>query len=743
MKTILLLLLLCRAAFAVRHSMKYFFTASSGVENFPEFVAVVLVGDVTFSFCDSNTRRATPTYEWENKLTEEDPQHFESLTQCCLTDIYTFTEMIKSLKQRFNQSGGVHTYQTMFGCTWDDETGDTAGYEQHAYDGEDFMKFDLETETWIAVTPRAVITKNEWDQDKMRNDYYKTFLTNICINWLKMYLKYGKSLLLRKDRPSVSLLQKTPSSAVSCHATGFYPDRALMFWSKDGDEIHEGVEHGEILPNHDGTFQMSVDLNVSSVPEEDWRRYHCVFQLSGVEDRIITELDEAVIRTNREKPGNMAVPVMAAAAALLSLIMAAAAAYMVYRKKKASCPPSGPDNKNELSEKLNQQKKCSMSPKTGSNSKCANMKLRQRGIEIKLGLVFIMIYSDSFCPAEKHSLRFCLTLSSGVTDVPDYIAMETVEGVMLGYFDSSMKTAEPRQDWARKFMEDDPQRWERHVQDCLHYKQLFKDETESFKQASNQTDGVHIILQIMGCDLDDETEEVDCFRRFGYNGEDFIEFDMNTETWITSNPQAEPTKQDWNTKKASNGFWKNMLSTICPTWLKLYLTYGRRSMLRKDPPSVSLLQKTPSSAVSCHATGFYPDRALMFWSKDGEEIHEGVEYGEILPNHDGTFQMTVDLNVSSVPEEDWRRYHCVFQLSGVKDTVVTMLNNTVIRTNWGKPKIRKDRDISVPIIAAVAAVVLLTAAAGFTVYKKKKDKCQIKAAGNMADVSERLKPEIG
>lgn len=62
----------------------------------------------------------------------------------------------------------------------------------------------------------------------------------------------------------------------------------------------------------------------------------------------------------------------------------------------------------------------------------------------------------------------------------------------MGYFDSSMKTAEPRQDWTRKFIEDEPQQWERHVQDCLSYKQLFKDETESFKQTSNHTDGMFI-----------------------------------------------------------------------------------------------------------------------------------------------------------------------------------------------------------------------------------------------------------
>ncbi|MEQ2311922.1 hypothetical protein AMECASPLE_025573 [Ameca splendens] len=54
--------------------------------------------------------------------------------------------------------------------------------------------------------------------------------------------------------------------------------------------------------------------------------------------------------------------------------------------------------------------------------------------------------------------------------------------------------------------------------------------------------------------------------------------------------------------------------------------------------SVSLLQKTPSFPVSCHAAGFHTNQAEMFWMKDGEEIHQGVEEGEILPNNDGTFQ---------------------------------------------------------------------------------------------------------
>ncbi|XP_039461441.1 uncharacterized protein LOC120435677, partial [Oreochromis aureus] len=106
--------------------------------------------------------------------------------------------------------------------------------------------------------------------------------------------------------------------------------------------------------------------------------------------------------------------------------------------------------------------------------------------------------------------------------------------------------------------------------------------------------------------------------------------------------------------------------------------------LRTLPPSVSLLYMTSSSPVTCHATGFYPHKIMMFWKKDGVEIHEHVDKGDIFHNYDGTFQSSVNMNVLSVPAEDWMSYSCVFQFSVVEDNIVTQLNKSAIRTNWGK-----------------------------------------------------------
>uniref|UniRef100_A0A3Q3GAC2 Ig-like domain-containing protein n=1 Tax=Labrus bergylta TaxID=56723 RepID=A0A3Q3GAC2_9LABR len=236
----------------------------------------------------------------------------------------------------------------MEGCEWDDETGDVNGYDQHGYDGEDFIVLDTKTWTWVAAQQQAVVIKQEWDKDKARIEDLKNYLTNECPDWLKKFVNYGRSSLMRTDLPTVSLLQKTPSSRVTCHATGFYPNRAMMFWRKDGEELHEDVDNGEILPNHDGSFQISADLQL---PSDDWGKYDCVFQLSGVKEDIVTKLDKREIKTNYVNPMNTVIPIIAIIAALV-LLGLAVIGYKKYRGRKSTCETS-PENSSELAEELN------------------------------------------------------------------------------------------------------------------------------------------------------------------------------------------------------------------------------------------------------------------------------------------------------------------------------------------------------------------------------------------------------
>ncbi|XP_068197924.1 H-2 class I histocompatibility antigen, alpha chain-like isoform X1 [Antennarius striatus] len=326
------------------------------------------------------------------KITADDPEYWTRNTWINERHHEWSKVSIETLKKRFNQSEGFHIVQVMSGCEWDDETGEVTGFNQFSYNGEDFLVLDLKTETWVAPRPQALITKHRLDHNRARMEHDKHYYTQICPEWGRKYLENGRSSLLRtvnnKDEhtgtsdpshqtgeqtgtpgeehlkcvcapppelPSVFLLQKTPSSPVSCFTTGFYPDRAALFWRRDGEELHEEVDHGEILPNHDGTFQTSVDLNLSSVAPEDWRRYDCVFQLEGVEDDLVTRLDKGKIWTNWEEPTDppttTTIIIIIMAVVVPALVVMAAVGFKLSRQRTAT-RGSVPEDSSELSERL-------------------------------------------------------------------------------------------------------------------------------------------------------------------------------------------------------------------------------------------------------------------------------------------------------------------------------------------------------------------------------------------------------
>ncbi|KAF5916680.1 hypothetical protein HPG69_005475 [Diceros bicornis minor] len=177
------------------------------------------------------------------------PDHWERYTQLLRSWQQTFKMELKHLQSRYNHSG-FHTYQRMIGCELL-EDGSTTGFLQYAYDGQDFIIFNKDTLSWTAVDNVAHITKKAWEANRHELQYQKNWLEEECIAWLKRFLEYGKDTLQRTE--------------------------ISMIWMKNGEEIEQEMDYGDILPSGDGTYQtwVSVELDPQSSELYSCHVEHC------------------------------------------------------------------------------------------------------------------------------------------------------------------------------------------------------------------------------------------------------------------------------------------------------------------------------------------------------------------------------------------------------------------------------------------------------------------------------------
>ncbi|KAK1155041.1 class I histocompatibility antigen, F10 alpha chain-like [Acipenser oxyrinchus oxyrinchus] len=280
------------ASGAGSHSLRYFYTGTSGMTEFPEFVMVGMVDDVQIDYYDSKSKQNVPKQQWMKDNMEQ--AYWERETQICRGAEQIFKRNIGIAMQRFNQTGGVHTWQQIYGCELDDD-GIKWAFDQYGYDGKDYIIFDKDTLTYVAPVQQAVPSKHKWDGNSFMNHQWKAYLEGRCIEWLQKYVQYGRETLERRVPPAVTLLQRkargSADTEVLCHVTGFFPRAVEVTWVRDGqDQLKEGVQSGEVLPNHDGTYQLRKILTLS--PEEQRRHsYSCQVDHVSLDQKIVKEWD--------------------------------------------------------------------------------------------------------------------------------------------------------------------------------------------------------------------------------------------------------------------------------------------------------------------------------------------------------------------------------------------------------------------------------------------------------------------
>nr|XP_036854372.1 hereditary hemochromatosis protein isoform X2 [Manis javanica] len=173
--------------------------------------------------------------------------------------------------QQGNKAGGVpesHTLQVILGCEMQEDNS-TGGFWKYGYDGQNHLEFCPETLDWKAAEPRALATKLEWEVNKIRAKQNRAYLQKDCPEHLQQLLELGRGIL---DQQVTTL---------RCQALNFYPPNITMRWLKDRQPLDaKDIEHKDMLPNGDGTYQSWMAL---AVPPGEEHRYTCLVEHPGLD----------------------------------------------------------------------------------------------------------------------------------------------------------------------------------------------------------------------------------------------------------------------------------------------------------------------------------------------------------------------------------------------------------------------------------------------------------------------------
>ncbi|XP_006105827.3 BOLA class I histocompatibility antigen, alpha chain BL3-7-like [Myotis lucifugus] len=261
------------------HSLRYHYLAlSEPGPGLPQFLAVGYVNDQPFIRYDSRVGRAEPQAPW---IASVDARYWETETQKQKAWAEVQQVEMWTVMGYYNQSGGTHSAQRMFGCEIQ-EDGRSSSFWQFGFDGRDHLSLDLETLSWVSAEPMAVRTKRWWESERCYAEYDKAYLEGLCLASLRRYLELGGPSLTRREPPTVQVTRHTiqgRGTTLRCWARGFYPQEISLSWWLGEEELGLETEHMETRPSGDGTYQTWAAVWLQAGEEAG---YTCRVQHSGL-----------------------------------------------------------------------------------------------------------------------------------------------------------------------------------------------------------------------------------------------------------------------------------------------------------------------------------------------------------------------------------------------------------------------------------------------------------------------------
>ncbi|RXN38501.1 H-2 class I histocompatibility Q10 alpha chain-like isoform X2 [Labeo rohita] len=277
--------------------------------------------------------------------------------------------------------------------------------------------------------------------------------------------------------------------------------------------------------------------------------------------------------------------------------------------------------------------------------------------------VFLLNGTLASVQAERHSLYSIHTGLSKPVNLPgiyQFTAMGLLDGRQINYYNSKTQRMISKQQWMNDKMDQDY--WEIGTQLSKSKEQWFNVNIDILMELMGHDESdLHVLQVINGCEVKMEGDKLKFsqgIRQYGYDGVDFLYFDIKASQWIAFVNAAVPIKREWNDMPHVNLNIKAYLIRLCVAWLIIVREYANEELRNASPPDVYVFANMYISdktklKLTCMATGFYSKDVIMTIRKNRTPVPEDeIDSTQIRPNEDGTFQQTKSVEINKDDEVD-------------------------------------------------------------------------------------------
>ncbi|XP_078392849.1 major histocompatibility complex class I-related protein 1-like [Cetorhinus maximus] len=263
--------------------------------------------------------------------------------------------------------------------------------------------------------------------------------------------------------------------------------------------------------------------------------------------------------------------------------------------------------------------------------------------------------------ADSHTFQHLFIYYKDLPGVPEFSVVGMLDDLQTQYYDSSLRKAEPRQQWMADRFADDYWQEQIRTADALHM--VLVNSLSPFLTTFRIT----YIQGLWSCMLQNNKNANKNGLVKMKNSYGVIQCEITTMLCRGTSILALLNKE-FESILNQNIALVQKLNTSCVQNLQSNLQAGKAALERKVAPKVLVFSKRStdgSTSLLCLLTAFYPRAINATWLRNGEPVLDAITV-TVLPNYNATYRMEILIGIE---ENNPKSYSCQVQHSSLPKTL--------------------------------------------------------------------------